>query len=235
MNNNLWLDIWQKKGKHSYDQLHKYNGWEHFKQEEYLTFLQRSFVPVVKKITNSKKVLEVGCGAGSSLKYVSEINKNLELNGFDYSESLIEVCKKNLNGNFFTCDINEEKWPFIEQNAFDVVLSCGVFIYFNSYENATAAIQKSLKLLNKDGILFITDISDLSKKDLALEIRKETHSTTKKFFSKDDIQHLYYDKQFFLEIAQKNELKVHFFDHEEICDFDWNISRKYRYNVLLEK
>lgn len=229
--NNNWKEVWHKKGLQTKD-LHQMDGLDHMNKIQWDEFLSRSFQPVQELIKNYETVFELGCGAGAALRFLKEKNSNLKLFGFDYSESLIEVCNKNLEGEFWVDDAESQEWKF-EDRKYDFVFNVGTFMYISSEEAAVKIVKKMLDL-SKSGKIFLIEISDKEREHLAKDIRKSTHPTNNNLV-KAELDHLYLSKEIFKKIADENNCSIQIFDQIDICNFDWNLSAPYRYNVLIEK
>lgn len=228
---NSWKEVWNKKGFQNKD-LHQLDGWDHLKKEEWDIFLSNSFSPVKWYLNQINSVMELGCGAGGALRYVKETYPGIELSGFDYSDSLIKICNTNLNGNFWVDDARNENW-ICENGQYDFVFNVGTFIYLRDENDARHVLKKMYEASNKGKVLLV-DISDKERESLAKSLRKETHQSNDKIVN-GDLQHLYLRKSLFQQFAIENNCKIQIFDQIEICNFEWNLSAPYRYNVLIEK
>ena len=86
-------------------------------------------------ISVDKKLIDLGCASGALLHYVRSINPNIQLDGVEYSQDLINYAKKRLiksNINIKHGDCN--KMDDIESNHYDFVTSSGVTCIFNDFE-----------------------------------------------------------------------------------------------------
>ncbi len=91
-----------------------------------------------------KKVLDIGCGSGHSLKYMGEKQAS-ELWGLDISTSQIINAKKLLSEHNYTANLFEsamEVNPGIKENYFDIVYSIYAFGW-------TVDLEKSIELVSK--------------------------------------------------------------------------------------
>jgi trans-aconitate methyltransferase len=229
---NSWKEVWLKKGQQTEKLAHQMDGWDHLSIEQFHEFQKRNFSPLLNDIHSFNNVLEMGCGAGGALNFLHYNFPNLELNGFDYVDTLVDACRKNLPGNFWVGDAEETSWK-TQRNSYDFVFNVGTFIYLCNEEVAANAVNSMLNL-SKSGKVLIADISDLDRRDLALELRKKTHDSSSKVVDQQ-LDHLYLPKNFFSKIAADMGCRVNFFDQRDICSFDWNLSAAYRFNVVFEK
>lgn len=75
---------------------------------------------------NGKSILDVGCGLGNLLEYITEKNFDVRYTGVDILEKMIECAReKNLNGQFQCLDIFDSN-PFGKES-FDIVYASGLF------------------------------------------------------------------------------------------------------------
>lgn len=128
-NKNSWNTIIKNGGKFSNTSLPEYGPFMN-NEDNYQIF----------KNVKNKKVLELGCGKGNSLKYLFEKGAS-ELWGVDISKNQIDFAKKNLpEGKFFVSEMEEN--PGIPENYFDYCLA----LYSMGY---SADINKTLELVYK--------------------------------------------------------------------------------------
>jgi len=130
-----------------------------FSMEEELDILESNFTPWLKEkvrlissLLKGKKILEVGCGTGNLVQFLSD--KNLEIMGTDYSNVYLEKArKKNPNVEFFKADLlHKEEWNSFK-NSFDSVIASEVIEHI---EDDLAALKTINSLLKPDGILVLT-------------------------------------------------------------------------------
>ncbi len=75
---------------------------------------------------NGKRILDVGCGTGNLLEFVTSEFKNYEYTGVDVLPHMIErALQKELNGKFICMDLFKHN-PY-ENKSFDVIFSSGIF------------------------------------------------------------------------------------------------------------
>lgn len=94
------------------------------------------------------EILDVGCGNGKLLGYIKD-RREVNVHGFDFSENAIECARKNVDGDFRVCTVDEADYP---ENSFDMVISMDS-IYFAADMGKFAGRVK--KWLKTGGIFFI--------------------------------------------------------------------------------
>jgi trans-aconitate methyltransferase len=226
-----WKDVWEQKGLQQKD-LHQLDGLDHLSKKQWDLFLSKTFEPVNDFLIGCANVMELGCGAGGALRFIREKFSGIQLNGFDYSESLITVCKEYLDGEFWVDNAQNENW-INEDKTYDFVFNVGTCMYLDD-ESYVSHILEKMTRMSKSGKILIAEVSDKERENLAKNIRKETHSSRDKLVKKD-LQHLYVRKEVFVDFAKKNGCKIEIFEQKDICPMAWNLSHQYRYNVLIEK
>jgi 2-polyprenyl-3-methyl-5-hydroxy-6-metoxy-1,4-benzoquinol methylase len=167
-------------------------------------------------------IFEVGCGAGAFL--FPFYNSGNCVAGIDYSENLVKISEKAMpKADFKVCesvnlDLSEK---------FDVVVSVGVFIYFENYEYAEKTLLKMIKKAKKG--IAITDIADLSKKDNAIKEREKKACGDKAYSLKyKNLEHLYYAKEWFYDIFKKEGIDFYTED-QHIKNY---FNNPYRFNIF---
>ena len=228
--NNKWKEIWNKRSadqdKYSLDDLIKLDGFDtgagkiNENDWRYLT----NKVAEVLGLQDDDTVFEVGCGAGAFLYSLLE-DYDLKVGGLDYSEGLIEIAKKVMpDGNW----ILDEAKNIPDDQEFDYVISHGVFHYFGlSY--ASQVLDKMIKSARK--CIAVLEVPDLDTKYEAESIRRDllTEENYKKKY--EGLEHTYYSKKWFENIAIENDLETIFLEGV-IPNYAQN---KYRFGVIMKK
>ena len=149
-----------------------------------------------------------------------------KVSGIDYSSSLIENIQKTIpDMNFCCCEaikLNVSK-------KFDVAISNSVFQYFESYEYAKTVINKMLSKVKKK--IAILNINDINKKDDAEKLRKVALSEEEYEDKYSGLNHLFYDKSFFIDTAKGLNCSTEVFP-QNIEQYGNN---PFRFNVIITK
>jgi SAM-dependent methyltransferase len=111
--------------------------------EPYYRYKRKLFVELLDTLPfEGKVVLEIGCGPGGNLDYLSYKNCK-ELVGVDISNEMVSLAKKLLqNKNVQILKIDGHSLPF-EDNYFDIVFTSTV-LQHNTDENELAQLSKSM-------------------------------------------------------------------------------------------
>lgn len=141
---------WIERGKREFDE----QGLKPTARDPYLQLLNEYYI--LKLVKNRDKVLDIGCGEGSSsIKFAEVVNR---LIGVDYSETLIEQAKlKSLpNMQFVVGDVLDIKSLFMP-DTFDAVISIRCLINLPSEELQYSALENIFFILKPGGILFLSE------------------------------------------------------------------------------
>lgn len=224
---NDWNDIWNKKYNTCRDkELHISAGFDDLSYPQWKKLTQ-FFINKVG-FSSSSSVLEVGCGSGAFLK---ELNVK-SLSGIDQSSEAISKINTTLNGDFKISEAS--KIPF-DDKYFDIVFSFSVFFYFNDFNYARETINEMCRVLKQNGKIFIGEISDIEKKEIANQLRDESHLQREKHrITKKNTDHLYFPKSFFKEIARSKNMNIEIID-QDIPELDFYNNASYRFSVILTK
>jgi len=180
----------------------KQTKWDSIYKRGEFTFLT-PHPEVVKYINQLKKnreinILDLGCGAGRHLLYISE-NSYIPL-GIDFSTEALRISKERLNkANLHALLLGGDMTLLpLRSNSFDVVI-CINTIYHNTRAKIKHTISEIKRILKPGGKLLVTFISKRSwKYGLGTKIDKDTfiqNEGTEKgvihyYASKDDIKEI---------------------------------------------
>lgn len=230
---NNWLKIWTKKGKKlesiELNDIIKANGFDStlgkFNSTDWRYYINQNLKLI--KLKKKSSILEYGCGAGAFLSFW--YNKNYNLYGIDYSKTLIHKAKKIFPKiNFKIGEISSIK-KF--NTKFDLIFAHSVFQYFDNYDYARKLILNMISNLRENGNILILDIPDKSKeKNYKKKLKNILGNIDfKRKYSTNS--HLFYDKNYFKEIAKENNLKIKIVNQS----FRNYPNSRFRFNVLLFK
>lgn len=224
---NDWNEIWDKKySAHKDKELHVSAGFDDLSYHQWGKLTHFFIKKVGFSVTDS--VLEVGCG---SVAFLKELNVK-SLSGVDFSGDAISKINTSLSGDFKVSEAN--KIPF-DNSSFDKVFSFSVFFYFNDYDYAQKVIDEMCRVLKPGGKLFIGEVSDIEKKEIAEKLRVESDDQREKHrVSKKKVDHLYYPVSFFKEIAKKKNMDIYIIN-QDIPELSFYYNAAYRFSVIMTK
>ena len=113
----------------------------------------RFYIDLIKEleINDEDKILDVGCGTGTVLNYVSK-NKKIKGFGIDVSEAMIDMAKaKNTGCEFSIGDAGSLRF---EDDSMDVVMACMAYHHFPDQQKFR---KEALRVLKPGGCLYICD------------------------------------------------------------------------------
>ena len=224
-----WKDIWNKServNKIVLESLIKADGFDSgagsFTVNNWIKYTDELYKKL--NIQTSDSIYDIGCGSGAFV-YPLYLN-NYKVGGVDYSNTLIRLANTILPNEDFSCS---EAIDIDLNNKYDFVISHSVFHYFKDLKYAKKVIHNMLNKSNKKIAIF--DLNDTSKKYEYHKIRMKNMNQdeyTKKY---KGLEHMFYDKNWFINIANELNLKIEIFDQT----FKQYSNSKLRFNVIMEK
>ncbi len=142
------------------------------------------FVDEVLEYTKLKKgkILDIGAGPGLVVKEFASRSHHFEVIGIDISPKAIQLAKKNCDGlgnvRFLVADVYQLPFP---ERSFDVVVCKDSLHHF---DNLRKALKEMLRVLKKDGFLYLQDLRrDLPKYLLERSVPPDTILKKLQFYS----------------------------------------------------
>ena len=153
-------EYFQKKGGNEYF---------HRNKNKIINFKNELLSKVILNNLNNKivNVLEVGCGDGSRLLYLSKKYKKINFFGVDPSNKAIKN-NKDIKNKIFLKKATAEKLPY-KKSFFDIIVY-GFCLYLTDNEDLIKIVFEADRVLKKNGIIIILDF--YQKK---IEYRKFSH------------------------------------------------------------
>ncbi len=226
---NKWKEIWNQADRvnnHILEILIKADGfdsgagslslqdWKNYTQEHYNKL----------SIQANDSIYDVGCGSGAFI--FSLYLKNNKVGGTDYSSILIELANKVMRNADFKCN---EASNLDSTYKYDIVTSHSVFHYFSSLDYAEKVVERMLLKSNKRVGIF--DINDKSKEIDYYKIRGGGMNSQEYKKKYKGLNHFFYEKKWFEQIAKKHGLKIDIYDQS----FESYSNSSLRFNVIIEK
>jgi len=94
------------------------------------------------KYCHNKDVLEVACGTGQGLGYLSKIAKSL--NAGDYSEKILEIARKHYGNRITLKQFDAQNLPY-KDNSMDVIILFEAIYYLSSAEKFISECRRVLR------------------------------------------------------------------------------------------
>jgi ubiquinone/menaquinone biosynthesis C-methylase UbiE len=229
---NQWKEIWENKGNSQSDSLHDSGGFNFISKEQYDLMIKTLVSPI--KVKKNAKIIEFGVGSGAFLSSLLKVFPHIHSpSGLDYSRPLIVIAKKNFpQASFFVSDIR--KVDFLLDQSYDNVFTFSVTHYLNSEQDIKLFFSEMYRVCKNGGSIFIGDVNDFDKKELAQKVRKSSHKDQKKFSNFNPTQ-MYVKKSTVKEYFESLGVKsVRILDESNI-GIDFYSNSKYRYSVYVEK
>ena len=224
-----WKEIWNKEDRvYNYilETLIKTDGFDKgagsFSLNDWKEYTNEHFIKL--DIRNNYTFYDIGCGSGAFV-YPLYL-KNHSVGGIDYSSVLIELANTVMKDSSF----EHKDALMIDTNLkYDIVFSHSVFHYFKNLDYAKKVIKKMILKSNKKIAIF--DINDKSKELEYHKVRigKMKEQEYKKKY--EGLEHLFYEKKWFENIAKEFGLKVNIFDQT----YEKYSNSSLRFNVIMEK
>jgi ubiquinone/menaquinone biosynthesis C-methylase UbiE len=135
-----------------YDKIfHEESEGEFYEMDTYILELLQRWCP-----ESCEEILEVGCGTGYWLEYLSKIRK-ATLVGVDVSPEMLALAKNRFSGNprlrLYEGDIRD--MIFLENNRFDFVLCAWIFQYLVGVDDFRKGLRELKRVIKPDGIIML--------------------------------------------------------------------------------
>jgi 2-polyprenyl-3-methyl-5-hydroxy-6-metoxy-1,4-benzoquinol methylase len=233
-NSNNWHKVWSSRNvsiNNSFSVLQNliiHDGFDTplgiMNEEQWLSYIE--VVRLRCNINPSDSIFEIGCGSGAFL-YPFYIRGH-EVGGIDFSEKLITLAKQvmpNRLNEFFCSDASSLKY---DKKA-DVVIANQVIHYFPDMEYVTDTISKMIRKSRKS--VCVSGIPDVRLKIESENMRRGLLTKSEYEKKYDGLDIMYFDRKYFLDIAEKHCLKAVISEHT-MRGFPQN---KFRFDCVLYK
>ena len=236
--NEKWFELWNERAINAQfsdsllSRLIKVDGFDRpevgdYNEEEW-TKLCSHFGRVIG-LKENDKVLELGCGAGA---FLLPLQKEFlcEIFGIDYSESVIEIARNNLNGTFISSDASQVSKM---NESFDLIFLHSVMQYFPSPDYTFKVIKEAYLNLADDGKIGLLDVNDKAKELMYHSSRRSRYKDPKEYdLLYSNYPHNFFSKEEISKILTETGFKnINFYPH--VIDTYGNA--ELRFNVIAEK
>ena len=142
-----------------------------------LSFLQKKLIK-----SNQFTFLDIGCGDGRDIDFISSNLDNLTIRGIDISLKAIENAIE-LNSNKDNVTFECMDWKDLDDTQYDIIYISGVYHFFNMADRNTF-IFKIKKILKPHGFFFLSTLSSNDKQyyGKGVSIKNDPNSFQSEFF-----------------------------------------------------
>ena len=176
------------------------------------------------------KILDIGCGGGLITEPMSRLGANIT--GIDASEKNIKIAKAHLKKNKLKINYKCASPENLNQKEnFDVILNLEIIEHV---EDVELFLEKSSKLLKKDGLMFVATINKTLKSYLFAIIGAEYILRWLPIGTHD--WENFVDPSKLILLGEKNRLKLNKIDgiKFDIISNNWNLSKDKSINYITE-
>ncbi|CED83267.1 Predicted methyltransferase [Phaffia rhodozyma] len=206
----LMKDVYNKNPASFWDRFYNTHNENFFKDRKWLRLEFPELLQMTAADAGPRTIVEIGCGAGNALFPILENNKNplLNLHGFDYSRSAVEVVRSNPSYakppmgkiNAAVWDLSSESIPEdVPEGTVDVAVMVFVLSALKPGDEWERAMGNVWKMLKPGGLILFRDYG---RHDLAqMRIKKNRmldedfyirgDGTRVFFFSADDLSKIF--------------------------------------------
>lgn len=136
------------------------------KDYEYLNSFENDVLYKFLGNLKDKEVLDVGCGTGRLIKFMSE--RGAQVSGTDVSEGMLEIARKNFPDLSFV-KAEAENLPY-EDNSFDLVVAAFVIVHL---KNLDKFFEEVYRVLKDGGVFILSNINQRKAPKLELKDGEE--------------------------------------------------------------
>ncbi|MEM6684215.1 MAG: amino acid adenylation domain-containing protein [Bacteroidota bacterium] len=235
-----YKELWNYVGETSKDDVEG-GGWTNsytgepfsvLEMDEYAESFLNSIQPF---ITKEKRVLEIGCASGITLKKVAPHVQ--EYVAVDISESTIRKLRTNLASyeNIVLDCLSALEIDTLNQGTFDIVILNSIVQDFESPNYLRSVLAKISEILNPSGIIAIGDVMDADVKDDLLQslLTFKRNNLQNDFVTKTDFSsELFLSRAFFTDlVAEENSFTSVVFENKDFTVA--NELTDYRFDAIL--
>jgi len=143
-----------------------------------LSFLKKKSIK-----SNQFTFLDIGCGDGSDIEFISSNLDNLIIRGIDISLKSIENAIE-LNSNKDNVTFECMDWKDLDDTQYDIIFISGAYHFFNITDRNTF-ILKIKKILKANGFFFLSTLSSNDKQyyGKGVSVKNDPNSFRSDFFT----------------------------------------------------
>ena len=146
---------------------------------------------LLKVAPEEGRALDIACGSGVLLSKIARERPNLDFLGIDLSDNMLELAKENFKNrgvsNAHLQKMNMFDIDTLEKNSFDLVTFNMAMHHCDNEAQVIDLINKSLKLLKKDGVLFMFDINRPKSDRMAVWLANRYNKKSGDYYYQDSL------------------------------------------------
>lgn len=129
----------------------------------------------LKKVSDAKKILEIGFGNGKQLQMICKYWNDKELFGIDISEDMLNIARKKLGNKVELTVADAENIPF-ESDFFDAVITTDTCYFWKEPHKVYMEINRVLKtkgiFVNSMNTMYASSVNKMRKEECASDMKK---------------------------------------------------------------
>ena len=174
------------------------------------------------RLVTGDSLFDVGCGSGAFLHL--PYRDGVAVGGVDFSETQIALARRVMpEGDFVVSEAN----AMDTCRSFDVVVSCGVFCYFDSLDYAREVIQRMCTKATR--AVAILDIPDAATADEAMAYRQTALGGPEAYAARyAGLDHQVYERDWFASTLKEAGLNKICVESQDICGYE---NGRFRFNA----
>ena len=146
------MDSLERENKEFFDRFAAY--YDRSALKKWLISLQKKSLWEINFGKNSR-ILEVGCGTGDLLLFLSKQKKSFKLYGVDISGEMLKIARRRLLNTRVRLKLEPAERIRFRKGYFDYVLSIDAFHHYYNYESV---MKNFCRVLRKNGRLVVIDV-----------------------------------------------------------------------------
>lgn len=203
------VDSYYKYNRLLYKVMLSWKGYMHMGITRGDSFSKKDLEEIPKIISDSIEqfsepdVLELGCGTGANLEFLSSENKSAQFRGLDHSEKNVSKARKKFKDRE-NCSVDKGDFHDLsryEEDSFDLIFIVEALCYSNDKEKVLSEVRRVLK---PEGLFLVFDGYMLDDRETLSEDMFQAQRLLERSFMLDEFTK--YDD--FLEKAREAEFEV---------------------------
>jgi trans-aconitate methyltransferase len=154
------------------------------------------------EVAPETSIYEVGCGAGAFLLDLHDAG--CTVGGLDASAALVDIARQALP----RAELQHAPAAAVDpEPRYDVVVSCGAFLYFPSLAYARDVLARMVTKARR--AVAVLDVPDLDRRDAALAMRRGRMDAASYEAKYRGLDHLFFERGWFTEALAGMRVEIH--------------------------